>query len=116
MPASIVVLSLVLAFAFVGAGAAKLTGQTRMREAAAHFSIPWERYRLIGVLEIAGAAGLIIGFAVTVLGALAAIGLTLLMVGAVLTHRRAADPAAQMAPAGVLAVLAVITAILYIAH
>lgn len=57
MPIPIVVLSILLAVAFTGAGLSKLTGQSAMREAAVHFGIPWERYRLIGVLELAGAAG-----------------------------------------------------------
>ena len=35
----------------------KITGQPRMRASAAHFAIPWPRYRLIGVAEAAAAAG-----------------------------------------------------------
>ncbi len=87
-----------------------------MRDAATHFGIAWERYRLIGVLELAGASGVLIGFALTALGALAAIGLTLLMIAAIAVHRRAGDPPGQMAPAGVLGVLAAVTAVLYLAH
>jgi uncharacterized membrane protein YphA (DoxX/SURF4 family) len=116
MPVSIIVLSIVLALAFVGAGASKLTGQSAMRAAATHFEIDWERYRLIGVVELAGAAGVLLGLAVTALGALAAIGLTLLMIAALVTHRRAGDPPSQMAPAAVLGVLSAITAVLYVTH
>lgn len=116
MPIPIVVLSILLAVAFTGAGLSKLTGQSAMREAAVHFGIPWERYRLIGVLELAGAAGVLVGFALTVLGAAAAIGLMLLMIAAVTKHRRAGDALGQMAPAGVLAVISAVTAALYVTH
>jgi uncharacterized membrane protein YphA (DoxX/SURF4 family) len=116
VPVSIIVLSIVLAVAFTGAGATKLTGQSAMRESAAHLGIAWERYRLIGVLELAGAVGVLIGLAVTVLGALAAIGVTLLMIAAIVVHRRARDSLGQMAPAGVLGVLGAVTAVLYLAH
>lgn len=98
MPVSIIVLSILLAVAFVGAGVTKLTGQSAMRDAATHFGIAWERYRLIGVLEVAGAAGVLLGLAVTALGAIAAIALTLLMIAALTTHRRAGDPPAQNGP------------------
>lgn len=116
MPISIIVLSIVLAVAFTGAGMSKLIGHSAMRQAADHFGISWERYRGIGVLELAGAAGVLVGFAVTAIGALAAVGLTLLMLAALVTHRRAGDPLAQMAPASVLGVLSAADAVLYLAH
>ena len=109
-------MSIVLAVAFTGAGLSKLTGQSAMRSAADHFGIPWVRYRGIGLLELAGAVGVLVGFALTALGAAAAIGLTLLMVAAVATHRRAGDSAGQMAPAAVLGVLSAVDAVLYLAH
>ena len=116
MPISIVALSIVLAVAFTGAGLMKLTGHSSQRQAAEHFGIPWARYRAIGVLELAGAAGVVVGFALTALGAAAAIGLTLLMVSALATHSRASDPPAQVAPAAVLGVLSAANAVLYLAH
>lgn len=109
-------LSILLAVALTGASLSKLTGQSAMRDAAAHFGIPWERYRLIGVLELAGAAGVLVGFALTVLGAAAAIGLTLLMIAAVTTHRRAGDGLGEMAPAGFLGVISAVAAVLYVTH
>jgi len=116
MPISIVVLSIVLAVAFTAAGLMKLVGHPSQQQAADHFGIPWARYRAIGVLEIAGAAGVVVGFALTGLGAAAAIGLTLLMVSALTTHSRAGDPPAQMAPAAVLGGLSAVNAMLYLAH
>jgi hypothetical protein len=43
-----VTISLLLAAACLLPAAGKLTGQPRMRHSAAHFAIPWPRYRLIG--------------------------------------------------------------------
>lgn len=111
-----VVLSILLAVAFVGAGASKLAGVPAMRETATHLGIPWPRYRSIGVLEVAGAAGLLIGLAVHALGALAAICLTLLMIGAVAFHLRAKDGPPVFAPAVVLGVLCVVAAIAILAR
>jgi uncharacterized membrane protein YphA (DoxX/SURF4 family) len=116
LPISIIVLSFVLAIAFIGAGVTKLAGQSAMRDAATHFGIPWERYRLIGVLEVAGAAGVLLGLAVTALGAVAAIALMLLMIAAITNHRRVGDPPSQMAPATVLGLLSAVTAVLYLTH
>jgi uncharacterized membrane protein YphA (DoxX/SURF4 family) len=116
MPVSIVVLSILLAVAFTGAGLAKLAGHSTQRQAADHFGIAWLRYRAIGLFEVAGAAGVLVGFALTALGAAAAIGLTVLMVAALATHHRANDPPTQMAPAAVLGALSAATAALYLSH
>ncbi len=70
-----------------------------MRQSAAHFGIPWNRYRLIGVAELAAAAGVLAGLWWHPLGVAAAAGMVLLLLGAVLTHRRAADSGKEMAPA-----------------
>jgi uncharacterized membrane protein YphA (DoxX/SURF4 family) len=56
-----VTISLLLAAACLLPAAGKLTGQPKMRKSAAHFGIPWPRYRLIGVAELAAAAGILIG-------------------------------------------------------
>jgi hypothetical protein len=44
-----VTVSLLLAAACLLPAAGKLLGHPKMRHAAAHFGIPWPRYRLIGV-------------------------------------------------------------------
>jgi uncharacterized membrane protein YphA (DoxX/SURF4 family) len=56
-----VTISLLLAAACLLPAAGKLTGQPKTRKSAAHFGIPWPRYRLIGVAELAAAAGILIG-------------------------------------------------------
>jgi uncharacterized membrane protein YphA (DoxX/SURF4 family) len=98
-----VIILLLLAAACLVPAAGKLTGQPRMRKSAAHFGIPWPRYRLIGVAELA-AAGILIGLWWHPLGLAAAAGMALLLLGAIIAHRKAADSAKEMAPA-LLAIL-----------
>jgi DoxX-like family len=108
-----ITLSLLLAAACLVPGAAKLLAHPKMRRAAAHFGIPWGGYRLIGVAELAAAAGVLIGLWWHPLGTAAAAGMLLLLTGALLTHRRAGDAAKEAAPA--LAALAVTIAYLAVA-
>ena len=108
-----VTISLLLAAACLLPAAGKLTGQPKMRHSAAHFGIPWPRYRLIGVAELAAAAGILIGLWWNLLGLAAAAGMALLLLGAVVTHRRAGDSVKEAAPA--LAALAVTVAYFAIA-
>ena len=102
-----VVLTAVLALAYTGAGGSKLAGIKPMRDAADHFGLPWNRYRSIGILEIAAVVGLLIGLVVPALGVAAAVGLVALMIGALTFHLRAGDPPKVFAPVPVLALLAV---------
>src|ERR1700732_1379735 len=69
-----VTISLLLAAACLLPAAGKLTGQPRLRKSAAHFGIPWPRYRLIGVAELAATAGILIGLWWHPLGLAAAAG------------------------------------------
>jgi uncharacterized membrane protein YphA (DoxX/SURF4 family) len=94
-----VTISLLLAAASLHTSAGKHTGQPRMRKSAAHFGIPWPRYRLIGAAELAAAAGILTGLWWHPLGVAAAAGMALLLVGAIIAHRKAADSAKEMAPA-----------------
>jgi hypothetical protein len=50
---------------------------------------PW--LPVLGLLKVAGAVGLLIGFRFPVIGTAAAIGLTLYFAGAIITHLRAKD-------------------------
>jgi len=59
---------------------------------------PCPRYQLIGVAELAAAAGILIGLWCHPLGVAAAAGMALLL-GAMITPRRAADSGKEMAPA-----------------
>ena len=94
-----ITISLLLAAVCMLPAAGKLLGHPKMRQSAAHFGIAWPRYRLIGVAELAAAAGILTGLWWHPLGVAAAAGMTLLLLGAIITHRKAADSAKEMAPA-----------------
>ena len=100
-----VTISLLLGAACLLPSAAKLTGQPKMRKSAAHFGIPWSRYRLIGVAELAAAAGILTGLWWHPLGVAAAAGMALLLLGAIVAHRKAADRVKEMAPAWLALIL-----------
>jgi hypothetical protein len=72
-------------------GTAKVFALPAMRERAAHVGFTPDQYRVLGVLEWAAAAGLLVGLAAPVLGTLAACGLLLLLGGAFAMHLRAGD-------------------------
>jgi uncharacterized membrane protein YphA (DoxX/SURF4 family) len=89
------VLAALLAFVFLGAGAMKLT-QSKDK-LAANPNMAWTgqfsagTIKLIGLLEVLAAIGLILPAVLDIASALvplAAVGLVLLMIGAALTHAR----------------------------
>jgi len=92
-------LSVLLLIVCLLPGAAKLAGHPRMRESAQHFRIAWQRYRLIGVAEVAAAAGVLAGLWWHPLGLAAAAGMAALLVAALIAHRRAGDHGKEIAPA-----------------
>lgn len=102
----IIALAVLLAVAFAGAGVPKLLALPVMVGRAEGNGIPLSAFRLIGALELAAAAGLVLGLWWSPLGIAAATGLVLLMVGAVGVHLRAGDRFAELAPALVLGLLA----------
>ncbi len=83
----------------LGGGVGKVTGQPAMRASAQHFEIQWERYRFLGVVEIAAAVGVVAGLWLNGLGLAAGVGVTALMVGAVLYHVRFGETAKRTVPA-----------------
>ena len=93
------VLAALIAVVFVAAGAAKILAVPPMQAAAGHAGLSVTAYRRIGVLEVAGAAGVLIGLSHPLLGGLASVGLLLLLAGAVVTHLRNHDGPRQVAPA-----------------
>lgn len=90
----------------------KLAGTGVMRGFAEHLGFSYAGYRGIGVLEVAGAVGLVLGRFEqgSWVGAAAATGLFLLMVGAVICHLRIGDGPGRWGPAGALGVLCLIAA------
>lgn len=112
MTVLVVILSVLLAVAFLGAGVAKVTGQKAMVDAAAQLGVSRQNYKIIGGLEILGAVGVLVGLGVHWLGGLAALGLLVTMIGAVVFHVRKGDEPKVFAPAAGLGVLSLLVTIL----
>ena len=92
-------IALLLVAACLVPAVTKLAGHPKMRHAASHFGIAWRRYRLIGVAELAAAAGVLLGLFWRPAGLLAAAGMVLLLIGALIAHRRAHDSLRDALPA-----------------
>ena len=101
-----VVLSLLLAAAFLGSGAAKLAGAKQSVEIRDRLGLTARLWRGIGILEVAAAVGLAVGLAVPAAGIAAAVGLILLLIGAIGTHGRWHE-LSKAAPAAALLLLAI---------
>ena len=99
------ILAGILAAFFFSVGAAKVLAVPRMRTAAHEAGYSITAYRGIGILEMAGAAGLVVGMVVPALGTLAGAGLLVLLAGAIITHLRNHDEPTAYAPAVVTGVL-----------
>ena len=111
MVAKIVVTAL-LAALFGFAGLIKVVGVRQSLAIRDHLGVDPTQWRLIGLLELAGVAGVLVGLTWAPIGIAAAIGLTLLIMGAIVFHVRASDSVADTAPAVIGLGLAVATAIL----
>ncbi len=105
-----IVLSVLLAAAFLGSGGAKLAAAEQSIEIRDRLGVGAGLWRGIGVLEVAAAVGLAVGLAVPVLGIAAAVGLVLLLIGAIGTHARSHD-LSNAAPAVGLVLLTIAAAI-----
>ncbi len=105
-------LGLVTAFSAVG----KFTMNPKAAEMLRHLGLTDSQIRALGVVEVAGALGLLVGIWIPILGLLAAIGFVLYFLGALIMHVRAKDPAKDLAPALVLLVLSLIVTILQFAR
>lgn len=77
----------------------KLSGTGRMRHVAKQFGVPWSRYRLIGVLELIAPIAVVVGIWWRPAGVIAGTGMTALLIGAVIFHRRAGDTVRDYAAA-----------------
>lgn len=99
------VLAVVLALAFGSAGFAKLAGSTVSVDMFTHFGYPMLFMYFIGACELMGGLGLVFGQVVDGrLPRFAAMGLLVIMLGAIVTHVLY-DPLQAMIPAVTLAVL-----------
>lgn len=81
---------LIVAFLLAG-GLGKLVKNDQMKENFKHLGYSTGFMYFLGVSEVLGAAGLLVGYWVPSLAALAAAGFVVVMAGAVVVHLRAGD-------------------------
>ena len=96
---SLVVLTTLIAAWFLVLGTSKVLAVPVMRERAAHVGFTATAYRRLGALELAAAAGLLLGLSWTWIGVAAAAGLLALLAGALAAHVRAGDRGPALMPA-----------------
>jgi putative oxidoreductase len=101
-----IVLKGMLAFIFIVAGTGKVFGANMHRENFVHWRLPqWFRV-VTGVVELAGAALLIIGFWHNDYAAAGALLLGITGIGGVITHIRVRDGLKETLPIGVIGICA----------
>jgi DoxX-like family len=102
-----IVLSVLLAVELAATGAMKVVATGTARANAEHLGVSLGLSRLIGIAELAAAAGLLVGIAVKPLAVVTAAAVVLLMVGAIGYHLKARDKAAAVLPAAITALAAI---------
>jgi putative oxidoreductase len=93
-----------LTLAYLGAGAAKLSGAEEMVQSFTKFGFPPAFMYFVGACEVAGAIGLWLNMTIVVpwpLRRLATVGLAIIMVGAITMHILH-DPITMAVPAAVM--------------
>ena len=101
MPIHVTIIQIVVAVGFVAAGLAKLLGAKPIAEQFKEFGLPRYAMYIVGVLELAGAAGVFLQS----VGFLASIGLCILMLGAIGQHLKVKHPFSMIAPSVLLLTL-----------
>lgn len=107
----LVVLALVSGLSFLYYGS-KVLFQTASRGEFERYGVPAVR-RSVGVLEVLGGTGVILGLAIAPLGALAAAGLTALMILGLIVRFRIHDAPRLMVPAASLGALNALLVVLF---
>jgi hypothetical protein len=86
-----VILSVLLAPVLLVLGSAKVIRHPMMQDNARHLGFSVLGFQLVGMLELAGAAGLVLGLFWPPLGVAASAGLVLLLLGGAAAHARVHD-------------------------
>jgi uncharacterized membrane protein YphA (DoxX/SURF4 family) len=110
---TLVVLALVSSLLFLYYGF-KVLFNTASKEEFERFGVPVMR-RFVGIMEVLGGAGVILGLVVAPLGALAASGLAVLMILGLIVRIRVHDPVRLMVPAALLGALNAVLVVLFLA-
>lgn len=99
------IVSALLGLAFLMAGSAKLRRAEPVTGTLSGLGVSRGLQKVIGALEVLGGIGVVVGLWLEPLGILAAVGLVLMMVGALIWHAKAKDTVKNSAGALVLLAL-----------
>ncbi|WP_089155935.1 DoxX family protein [Micromonospora sp. NBS 11-29] len=91
MTVAIIALTIFLCIVLIPLALQKLFGNAQMRQRMSHLGVSAGLTRVIGLLELAGVAGLLLGLLWWPIGLLAAVAVTALLIAAVAYHLRAKD-------------------------
>jgi uncharacterized membrane protein YphA (DoxX/SURF4 family) len=116
MPIALIVVAGLLGLAALGSAAGKLRRVPSVIESMHSLGIKDSQIPLLAVLELLGAAGLLVGIWFKPLGVLSAICLALYFIIAAISHARVGHSMKEMAPAIMLALVSIITVALEFAR
>lgn len=106
------VVTVLVAVLFTFTGSIKLLKVRQSLEIRDHLGTAPGVWSAIGAAELAGVAGVLVGFAYLPLGVAAAVGLAVLGLGALASHVRARDGVAEFVAAGLAVGLPVLALVL----
>lgn len=108
----LIILAGLIVLITAGSAFAKLKKVPQIVTSMEQVGVKPEQLPILAFLELAGAAGIILGIWFKFLGQAAAIGVTLYFAGAVISHIRVKSGLKESAPALVILVMAIATAAL----
>ncbi|MFD5178160.1 DoxX family protein [Nocardia sp. NPDC058379] len=103
------VVATLMAVVLLASAGAKFTRPRRLVDQMSTLGLPYRVLPFLGIAQIAGAGGLVVGFWWWPVGVAAAVGLVLYFLGAVAAHLRVGDYRGAL-PATVLTAVAVVLA------
>jgi uncharacterized membrane protein YphA (DoxX/SURF4 family) len=109
------ILSVVLALAMASSFVRKVTGDATSEGLRERLQVAPDLWRVVAVLELVAASGLLFGLARAPLGAAAALGIALIMLGAIAAHLRAHIGGLALFPPLLVLVFSTATAALRVA-
>lgn len=112
MTIALIVVSALLGAAAAGSAFGKLSRNPMVVDSMHSVGVTDAQIRLLAVIELLGAAGLLTGIWVPALGVAAAAALTLYFLGAVTSHLRAGHGPAEWTPALVISVVGIAATLL----
>ncbi len=98
MHTALIIVSILTALILLVSGMMKLTKHPKVVEQIGAVGVPLKFFPVLAGLEIAAAAGILIGLGVKALGVAAAPGAVLYMIGAIASHIRVKDTKGMFNP------------------